>query len=163
LSAPLSTFYKGWGAYNDAVQRTIAGLDSGQLSLQAAPHLWSVRKLASHIVAVRAWWFYSWMDEGGAELAGFIDFDDGAESEVRGGPDIADALRTSWSSLSACLDRWTEDDLSKEFQRPALNARRGRPWRSRGYIVWHVAEHDLHHGGEISITLGAHGFEGFLD
>jgi uncharacterized damage-inducible protein DinB len=26
--------------------------------------------------------------------------------------------------------------------------------------VWHVAEHDLHHGGEISLTLGVHGLAG---
>ena len=163
MAPALSTFYKGWDVYNDAIQRAIAGLDSRQLSLQAAPHLWSVRKLACHIVAVRAWWFHSWMDEGGAELSGLVDFDEGAESEVRTGPEIADALRTSWSSLSSCLDRWTEHDLAKEFQRPALNAKKGRPWRSRQWIVWHVAEHDIHHGGEISITLGTHGLTGFLD
>jgi uncharacterized damage-inducible protein DinB len=27
----------------------------------------------------------------------------------------------------------------------------------RGWIVWHVIEHDLHHGGEVSFTLGMHG------
>jgi uncharacterized damage-inducible protein DinB len=24
-------------------------------------------------------------------------------------------------------------------------------------VVWHVMEHDLHHGGELSLTLGMHG------
>jgi uncharacterized damage-inducible protein DinB len=24
-------------------------------------------------------------------------------------------------------------------------------------VVWHVLEHDLHHGGELSLTLGLHG------
>ena len=28
---------------------------------------------------------------------------------------------------------------------------------SRAWVVWHVLEHDLHHGGEISLTLGMHG------
>jgi len=58
------------------------------------------------------------------------------------------------------LRRWTEDDLAKEFQRPARNAQRGRPWRSRRYIVWHVAEHDVFHRGEISLVLGMHGLTG---
>lgn len=30
-----------------------------------------------------------------------------------------------------------------------------RPW-----VIWHLIEHDLHHGGENSITLGAHGISG---
>jgi hypothetical protein len=34
--------------------------------------------------------------------------------------------------------------------------RRGRT-RSRGWVIWHVAEHDVHHGGEISQILGSHG------
>jgi uncharacterized damage-inducible protein DinB len=24
-------------------------------------------------------------------------------------------------------------------------------------VVWHLIEHDLHHGGELSLTLGMHG------
>jgi uncharacterized damage-inducible protein DinB len=28
---------------------------------------------------------------------------------------------------------------------------------SRAWVVWHVMEHDLHHGGELSLTLGLHG------
>jgi uncharacterized damage-inducible protein DinB len=32
-----------------------------------------------------------------------------------------------------------------------------RPQRSRQWIIWHVLEHDIHHGGELSSILGAHG------
>jgi uncharacterized damage-inducible protein DinB len=28
---------------------------------------------------------------------------------------------------------------------------------SRAWVIWHLIEHDLHHGGEISLTLGMHG------
>jgi len=28
---------------------------------------------------------------------------------------------------------------------------------SRSCVVWHVLEHALHHGGEISLALGLHG------
>jgi len=24
-------------------------------------------------------------------------------------------------------------------------------------VIWHLIEHDLHHGGEIALTLGLHG------
>lgn len=32
-----------------------------------------------------------------------------------------------------------------------------RPARSRQWIIWGVLEHDIHHGSEISTTLGVHG------
>jgi uncharacterized damage-inducible protein DinB len=160
MSAPLSAFYKGWDQNNEALEHAISGLDAEQLSLQAAPHLWSVRMLANHIVGVRAWWFHSWMGEGGQQLAQFVDYDEGDESEGRTAAEIVDALRSTWSNLAASLDAWTEDDLAMSFQRPAPNAAGDRPWRTRQYIIWHVAEHDVQHGGEISLTLGMHGHTG---
>jgi uncharacterized damage-inducible protein DinB len=30
---------------------------------------------------------------------------------------------------------------------------------TRGSIVWHVIEHDLHHGGEITYSLVMHGIK----
>ena len=30
---------------------------------------------------------------------------------------------------------------------------------SRAWVVWHVLEHDLHHGGEVSLTFGIHGIK----
>jgi hypothetical protein len=32
-----------------------------------------------------------------------------------------------------------------------------RPAYSRQSIIWGVLEHDIHHGSEISTTLGVHG------
>jgi len=160
MSAPLSKFYSGWEGYNELLMRTVSALDADQLSLRAGPQLWSVRTLANHIVAVRAWWFHGWMGEGGPELGGFLDYDEGDEAERRAGPEIAAALRSTFAGLEKCLSAWTETDLGAEFQRPAPNAQGQRPKRSRRYIVWHVVEHDLHHGGEISITLGMHGLSG---
>ena len=149
MSAPLVFHHSGWAQYNDLLEHALDGLDAEQLSLRAAPGLWSVRTIANHIVAARAWWFHSWMGEGGQPLAELVDFDDVEGAEMRDAAEVVDALRRSWSSLATCLGRWTEDDLAAEFQRPTPNAEGGRPWRTRQYIVWHVAEHDLHHGGEI--------------
>ena len=30
---------------------------------------------------------------------------------------------------------------------------------TRGWVIWHVIEHDLHHGGEIGYSLGMHGLQ----
>jgi uncharacterized damage-inducible protein DinB len=160
MPIPLITFFEGWGRYNDLLERAVSPLSQDQLDLRAADGMWSVRILASHIVSVRSWWFNEWMGEGGEELAGFADYDEGDESASRDAGTIAEALHTSWSCLEASPRSWNEDDLAKEFQRPARNAERGWPWRSRKYIVWHVAEHDVFHGGEISLVLGMHGLTG---
>ena len=66
-------------------------------------------------------------------------------------------LEATWSLVDSCLQRWTEADLDARFQRPVPNTAGERPWRDRRFIIWHVAEHDLHHGGEISFSLGMHG------
>jgi uncharacterized damage-inducible protein DinB len=160
MSSTLSTFYKGWDQYNESLEHAVSALDTHQLSLQAASHLWSVRTLANHIVAVRAWWFQSWMGEGGTQLAQFVDYDEGDESQRHEAPEIVGALRSTWSSLASSLSTWTEEDLAVQFQRPAPDAAGERPWRTRQWIIWHVAEHDIHHGGEISLTLGMHGLTG---
>ena len=160
MAAPISDLYKGWDKHNSLLIRAIGPLDQEQLSLKAAENMWSVRMIASHIVGVRAWWFHAWMDVGGEELAGFIDFDEREETDHWTGAQIADGLERTWSSLAASLASWTEDDLGQEFQRPAPNKEGLRPRRTRQFIIWHVAEHDVHHGGEISMILGSHGIAG---
>lgn len=155
MSAPLLTHHVGWPAYNDLLERAIAPLSAEQLSLRAAPDLWSVRVIANHVVAARAWWFHTWMGEGGETLAGLVDFDEGEEAGTREAYAIVDGLRRTWTCLAECLGRWTEADLGATFK-PFPH----RSEETRQFIVWHVAEHDVHHGGEISLTLGMHGLAG---
>src|SRR4029077_5718435 len=108
----------------------------------------------------RAWWFGGWMGEETQALTPLIDYDDMPGADDRPAEPIVDALNPSWASIGRCLQRWTDGDLEQTFQRPRPNKEGQRPWRSRRYIVWHVAEHDLHHGGEISLILGMRGGRG---
>ena len=59
--------------------------------------------------------------------------------------------------IDDCLRRWTPDDLAVEFSR---RRRSGSQMFTRQWVVWHLIEHDLHHGGEISLILGSHGLTG---
>jgi uncharacterized damage-inducible protein DinB len=108
-------FCRGYEVHQGRLVKMIAPLDQQQLDLAAAPHLWSVRTLACHIIGVRAGWFNWWMGEGPEEFAIQVD---------------------------------------------APDAQGERPSRSRQWIVWHLVEHDVHHGGEISFSLGMHGVAG---
>jgi uncharacterized damage-inducible protein DinB len=140
--------------------KAIALLDDSQLGLSAAPTLWTVRMLVSHVAAARVWWFHSWMGEGDATWARYDGWDDLGEMSSRQAPELVRALEQTWKLIAPCLERWRGADLDQEFTRPAPNAKGERPVRSRQWIIWHVAEHDVHHGGEISLTLGMHGVAG---
>ena len=152
----------GWHDHNTLMTRTLAPLGDEELGWSAGEGLWTIRVLACHIVAARAWWFHGWMGEGEEDLKRLINLDDEQmDDPTIGAAAICAALDTSWAAIRGCLERWTEKDLEAKFQRPSPNAKGERPWRDRRFIIWHVAEHDVHHGGEISLTLGMHGRPGF--
>jgi uncharacterized damage-inducible protein DinB len=153
-------YFSGWEKHNELLVKALAPLHEEELSWAPGPNLWPVRRLANHIVAARAWWFGGWMGEEVETLSPLIDYDDEAGADQRQAAAICNALDASWASLRSCLGIWTDEDLEDQFQRPTPNREGERPWRTRRYIIWHVAEHDLHHGGEISLILGMHGGQG---
>jgi len=155
-----SEFFRGYEVHQGRVVKMIAPLDQAQLDLAAAPHLWSVRTLACHIIAARAWWFNSWMGEGPEEFGRMTDWDEDQALATRPAAEIVRGLEESWAVIKSGLERWSPDDLTKDFSRPTPNEAGERPRRTRQWIVWHVVEHDVHHGGEISFSLGMHGVPG---
>ena len=159
-SESIAAFYRGWDAYQARLVTAIQPLSADQLDSRAAPHLWSLRILAAHVVATRVWWFHAWMGEGPADLEEMQEWDEDARSELRSAPELVTGLERTWEVIDGCLQRWTVDDLSASFIRPRADAQGERPRRTRQWIIWHLLEHDLHHGGEISFTLGIHGLAG---
>jgi uncharacterized damage-inducible protein DinB len=75
------------------------------------------------------------------------------EDEPRSAEELVDALSRTWAMVDDCLRRWTADDLAGSV------VRSGRT-HHRGWVVWHVMEHDIHHGGEMSQILGSNGLSG---
>ncbi len=148
----LNRFYEGWGNYQDLLVDAVGTLSSEQLALRAAPSLRPVWELAAHIIATRVGWIHSIMGEaaGRTDLEDVLTWDDEGELQ-RSASELTEGLRRSWEMVAECLQRWTPDDLDAEFT-TARGATRSRQW-----IIWHVIEHDLHHGGELFFTLGMHG------
>lgn len=146
----LAPFYEGWERYQGLLTRAVEPLDAEQLALSAAPTLWPVWRLAAHIASARVSWFHGVLGEGDAS----VEWPRGWHADgmpERDGPELARALETSWALARDCLARWTPAMLDDPF-----TTRRGQPV-SRQWVIWHVIEHDLHHGGEIFLTLGMHG------
>jgi len=155
---PLATFYKGWDVYQQLLVTSIAPLAPEQLALRAAPHIMSIGMIATHIIAARVGWFHWWMGEGSTELAPLAAWDN-EEEPTRSAAEIVAGLDATWLMMQNALTRWTPSDLEQIFQDPYKDAEYQGVKRthSRQWITWHVIEHDLHHGGEISLTLGMHG------
>lgn len=162
---PLTMFYKGWDNYQQRLIKIIAPLSPKQLALPAAPHHWSIGRIAQHLVADRVWWFQGWMGEGNPDLAPIAHWDED-EQPVRESAELVAGLETTWQMIQDALTRWTPDDLGHIFSNPPfLSEEEQRAWgeRTRQWIIWHVLEHEIYHGGELSLALGGYKLEGIYN
>jgi uncharacterized damage-inducible protein DinB len=163
----LQPFYEGWANHQALMIDALAGLTPEQLGLRTAPHQWAVWQLAAHVAGSRAYWFHDALGEGDpatrdlfrverTTLPGLSLEDAGWEDDEdhpRSAQELVDGLRRSWAIVDDCLRRWTAEDLATPVVRPSRT-------HDRGWVLWHVMEHDLHHGGEISQILGSNGLPG---
>lgn len=149
----VAPFYKGWDEYQRMLVEAIGPLSAEQLALRAAPNQRPAWLLAAHIIGTRVGWFHGVMGEGDAAIAAFDPWDaEGASA--RTAAELVEGLNATWRMIAGCLERWTPENLGDPIAR-----RRGDETitRARQWIVWHVLEHDVHHGGELFLTLGIHG------
>lgn len=183
----LLPFYAGWSTYNQRLIAAITPLTEEQLTLRTTPQHWSIGMYATHIVANRAWWFHARMGEGGNDLTPLELWALGVcEADVdpcHTAAELVAGLEKTWQLIEETLARLTPADLERvvpplddaervrhtQLVEPALQpyaqmwverARQDgemRPAVSFQWIIWHMLEHDIHHGSEISTTLGVHG------
>jgi len=145
-------FYQGWDVYQDHLVKAIEPLTAEQLELRIAPHLRSVGLLAKHIVRTRAAWLSLVKGEGGPDVAVFAQWKH--DGDVPSTAELVRGLEVTFDAWQHWLQRWTPEDMDYIFR----GERWGQPYAlARQWVTWHVIEHDLHHGGELSFSLGAHG------
>lgn len=149
----LSAFNTGWKTYQDLLIPSLAPLTPEQLTMRSAPNLRTLGEIATHLVAARARWFSSTLNEGDAEIAE-IGVWDREGQPARSAAELIHGLEVTWALMQDALARWSDVDLAEPFTR----VRYGESHTlTRAWIIWHLLEHDLHHGGEISFLLGQHG------
>jgi uncharacterized damage-inducible protein DinB len=157
-SAPtsLATVYAGWENYHRFLAKAITPLSPEQLALRSAPHLRSIGENAAHIVATRAGWYHHVLRTGDSAFAALGTYGEPGAPE-HSAADLVSKLEATWRVMADALMVWTTDDLDDTLQA----SRNGRSYEfKRGWVIWHVVEHDIHHGGEISLTLGMHNLSG---
>lgn len=149
----VSSIYDGWHKFQQAVIKAISPLGPEQLAFRASPNLRTVGEIAAHMIGARARWFYMLMGEGGEEFEALGKWDRRGE-KVRSAAELVTGLEATWKGMQGAIVRWTADDWEKTW--PGEDETEPEVI-TRQWVIWHLIEHDLHHGGEISITLGAHG------
>jgi uncharacterized damage-inducible protein DinB len=153
----LTNFYKGWENYQGHLIKAIAPLTPEQLALRAAPKLRSIGTLAMHIIGARIWWLHNIMGEDSPDLAPMLTWDDAIDPVTQSAAELVKGLEVSWRLMADCLARWTFADLDQTFTHRRRNGEVNT--FSRQWIIWHLIEHDLHHGGELCYSLGMYGLD----
>ena len=146
----LDVIYDNWRGYQEKLRDCIAPLTDEQLELQPAAHMWPLGQLVQHIVSVRAGWFSATLQDADEAMSAYMLWGQ-RDSPARSGAEMARGLNETWAFIEARLRRWTPDDCAKTFP----DEWEGQVYQvSRSWVIYHVMEHDLHHGGEISLILG---------
>ncbi|MEO8612778.1 MAG: DinB family protein [Chloroflexota bacterium] len=152
-NSSLSFSIEWWHAYQGLLKQAIAPLTAEQLTLRLGSQR-SAGEIIAHMIMARAWYLHGIMGEGNVEIEALIGWD-APDAPPRSSAEILAAFDQTWALLTACLARWTAAEMGDMF---FIN------WRghdeSRAWVVWHILEHEIHHGGELSFTLGSFGLAG---
>jgi uncharacterized damage-inducible protein DinB len=153
-SSTLDVIYENWRGYQHKLRDCIAPLTNEQLLLQPAPRMWPLGQIVQHIISVRAGWFSATLQEDDAAMNEYMLWGQ-RDSPERSATEMVRALDETWAFIEARLRRWTPEDCAKTFPDEGYD---GQIYQvSRSWVIYHVMEHDLHHGGEVSLILGMNG------
>ena len=153
----LDVIYESWRGYQEKLRNAIAPLTPEQIALQPAPRMWPLGQLVQHIIAVRAGWFSGTLQENDPTMNEYMETWGQRGSPDRSATELVRGLDETAAFIEACVQRWTPEDGAQTFP----DEMDGQITQvSRSWVIYHVLEHDLHHGGEISLLLSMHGLPG---
>jgi uncharacterized damage-inducible protein DinB len=154
----MDTFFQGWQNHQSLLIAALQPLSSQQLALRAAPESRTIAQITTHIVSGRAKWFLHLLKEGGDEFAALSHWER-SDALQHSAADLIQGLETTWHGMQSAWTGWSSMDWQQAYTE-------GHPYAptliTRQWVIWHLLEHDLHHGGEISLTLGMHGIAGLV-
>lgn len=154
--ATLDVIYENWRGYNEKLCKAVAPLTDEQLSLQPASGMWPLSQILQHIISVRAGWFSGTLQENDDVMNVYMEEWGQRGSPERSAAELVRGLDETWSFIEACLQRWTPEECAVTFP----DEWDGQVYQvSRSWVIYHVMEHDLHHGGEVSLILGMNGLQ----
>jgi uncharacterized damage-inducible protein DinB len=152
-SSPIAdAILQGWKVYQDQLVVVVRALNTEQLGLRVAPNLRSAGEIAAHLVAGRVSWFFEILKEKerDEELAA-IALWDRSDQPARTPGELVHGLEVTWGLVQDAISHWTPAELVESIVLPWIGPKYPI---TRAWVTWHVLEHDLHHGGELTQTLG---------
>lgn len=165
----LSAILDGWQGYQQSIVNAVEPLTPDQLRWRPAENFNSVGELARHISLGRIEWFMRMETPGSEELASQIpeweEDEDGNRHIVESAIPIAENpaalvlwLEKTWQMIEQTIHTWTVSEITQTYNH-RWNGKIYTP--SRQWTIWRIMNHDLHHGGELSLMLGLQGIEAF--
>ncbi len=151
----LDVIYENWRGYNGKLQASIAPLTNEQLLLQPAPRMWPLGQIVQHVISVRAGWFSGTLQDADELMSKYMLWGQ-RQSPDRTPLELVRGLDETWAFVESRLRRWTPEDCAKTFPDEGDGQ---TDEVSRSWVIYHVMEHDLHHGSEISLILGMNGLQ----
>lgn len=152
----LEVIYENWRGYNEKLCQCIAPLTNEQLALQPAPRMWPLGQVVQHIISVRAGWFSSTLQDEDEQMNEYMWWGQ-RDSPERNAGELVRGLNDTWAFIESRLQRWTPADCAQTFP----DEWDGQVYQvSRSWVIYHVLEHDLHHGSEASLILSMNGLPG---
>jgi uncharacterized damage-inducible protein DinB len=152
-SSPIAdAILQGWKVYQDQLVVVVRALSTEQLGLRVAPNLRSAGEIAAHLVVGRVSWFFEILKEkeGDEELAAIAQWDR-SNQPARTVGELVHGLEVTWDLMQGAISRWAPAELVESIVLPWIGPKYPI---TRAWVTWHVLEHDLHHGGELTQTLG---------
>jgi uncharacterized damage-inducible protein DinB len=151
---PLLMLFEGWNGYQESVLHAVQSLTAEQVVWRPAPNRRSAGELAAHIAVGRIGWFQRMGAPGSDELLR-RGIEEGGEEAIASNLDaLTRWLTASWMMVENTLRRWTVADLGETYRQEY----HGQAYAvSRQWTIWRILAHDIHHGGELALTLGLQG------
>lgn len=158
-AASIRPFYADWAGYNRRIVDGLDALDPDALALKVpGSEHWPVWAIAAHMAGTRIFWLCEIFGEPPMEPMPFAQPGGmGWEDDLatpRSAPEVAGALRSSWTVVSGCLSRWTPAMLEDRFERVSSSR---TEIHTRQSILLRLLTHEAYHVGEISLALGSNG------
>jgi uncharacterized damage-inducible protein DinB len=150
----LLTVYNGWDGYQLSLVRAVAPLTREQLAYRPAPNLRSAGTIARHISEGRFNWFQRTFGVNSIEVANLVTAWSSEGAIEKRATELVKGLEATWRMIEDALNRWTVDDLAHAYPLSYQGKNYALP---RQWILWRIMAHDLHHGGELAVTLGMQG------
>ncbi len=146
----IEAIYSGWSNYQGLLITALTPLTTTQLAYQASPSLRTIEEIATHIIGARGRWFAAPLGDGNPQLAAYSRWDR-RDQPIRTSAEIIEGLQFTLDYILSTITHWNTDEWNMTVPGEGTHE---PSVITRQWVMWHLIEHDLHHGGEISLTMG---------